>query len=328
MLIKQLILVFKLLIFSDKKTVRQNANFIVSVISKAKSNYIYEKFLIYCDPEISFPLKRIKASFYGSGFGNHSLNTFRKIWLLDNEVLFEKIYLNYSTSLNNTLLIDNVFNKDKFDNQLFVVPKIKRKVKGQFFTIIYFEFLELREYPNRIELFKFNNLVISRINKLSISNAFENQIKILDFDSERMIKRRIDLINKIDLKYGIILKKILTIVGKRELVLSHGDLNHKNVFNNVVIDWDRLSYAPFGYDFGLNLAFNKLTSIHQGFNFSFVEKLVDKIYFNLNANQKLNIIFFGMFFSIDGYNSYSDIKPPKKILFDLEEFNFILNKLS
>jgi len=320
--LKQLLIAIKLLVFSNKKELRAKSNFIAIVLSKIRLHFLYERFIKYCDPKIEFEFNNCKKKFVGSGYGIHSLNVFRKIFSNFSEPLFEKIYFNNTISLKNTILINEIFKEIQIPD--FKVPKIKKTIQGEFYTIVYFDYYVLERFRNEDDLFGFNNNIIRFLNKFenSISINFKIEINQIDIAKEDMISRRIERILLINKIYSEPIYSIINLIKRQSYGLIHGDLNYKNVFKGVVIDWEKFGMAPFGYEYGMNLAFNKLSLIKNVINLSVVKNQVEKYYGEESHLVQLNIIFFAIIFSSYAY-SYQNKIDENQInfhdLFDLKK---------
>lgn len=262
---------------------------ICEFLARTNRHFIYELFLSRLDNKLKFLPARKNKSFFTSGMGKGNLNVYRKI-IYNNETLFEKIFFKDHKDFYNV----NWF----YNNQYHIisglglkVPNIKKKIEGENLCIIYFEFLKLGNLKNYIGAFHVSNLLY-RNRQLFVSS--HNQLVedyIFRRGEERFINHLMEAGINLD-RYKIFKEKILY---GMPTYFQHADLTTNCYESDLVLDWDRSGYYPFGVDYGfiiadmLNLKIINLSKIRE-----FVSDLVRK--YHLPVNSEKSIVYFSLVF--------------------------------
>lgn len=193
------------------------------------------------------------ATFIGNGIGEYSFDSFRKVSFEEN-CYFEKIYFNDSYDL---------FRIEWFQKHIYPlltnsinVAKICKVIKGDLITIVYFEFTHLVGLPgSKLESVSFE---ISRkligISKSSfvkkIAEYAPNYLK--DYTLHAFYKGNINRAAKLIIMLSdnrLTSERIEQVIGQQRFVLTHGDIQETNVFeNNYLIDWDSFGFYPLGFE--------------------------------------------------------------------------------
>lgn len=193
------------------------------------------------------------ATFVGFGIGEYSFNTFRRV-LYEGRWFFEKIYFNNTYDLAKIewfyehvfpLLIDQIN-----------LTKLHRIIKGQIFTIVYFDYTELTSLPesdaNDRALYFSRTLHRASIS-FPITELCTNSPAFLkDYRSHFGYKRNIVVAAEEmeRLTNGSLSpKSIEEIVDVQPVILTHGDIQKANIYaDNYLIDWDSFGFFPIGFE--------------------------------------------------------------------------------
>jgi len=205
----------------------------------------YEKFLFDYGIEINFSTEN-KSFLNSKGNGAGSLNTFRKV-KKNNDILFEKIYFSYHKDLKHTLFFyDKIYPILK---QYINIPNLNTKIYGDEISAIYFTFLNLKRHSSENVLEEKLITISKTLINLKIEESFKPPFYIYNFieHSEYRLYREIAKNNL--RKFNIDLTELEDILIKSKTVISHGDLNISNVYeDNIIIDWDSFGIYPIGFD--------------------------------------------------------------------------------
>lgn len=193
------------------------------------------------------------AMFMGSGLGEFSFNTFRKVHF-EEHCYFEKVYFNDSYDL---LRIEWFHEHVKFLLKDFLnVAKIYKIIQGDLLSIVYFEFTEL--IPLSSSKLYFVSFDISRkLIELSRTAIVEELSEVApdylrDYKLHAYyrgnILRASQLIKKLS-DNRLSPTTIEQVINLQPLVLTHGDIQQSNVFaNSCLIDWDSFGFLPLGFE--------------------------------------------------------------------------------
>ena len=192
-----------------------------------------------------------QAKFIGFGAGDSSLSTFRKVKVGDKN-LHEKIYFSSHQDLKRiSWFYQNVTHLVKSSG--IVLPNIYEINSGDAITALYSEYVELKKLDNiskEKSLLQFSK----QLYQLSLTEEFEiinrkssNVIK--DFKGHFEYKRNRPVAIDVLRDNGISLETIEQNIMQSRYVLTHGDIQDTNAFeNNVLIDWDSVGIFPAGLD--------------------------------------------------------------------------------
>lgn len=273
-----------------------------------KSHLLYQFLIKQYDPSLRF-IKSKETSFVGKGSGGGSLDTYRKV-VVENQEFFEKIYFNNSVEYSKTLYFyKNIFHT--LQNDTLKIPFLKKIIKGNKLSVFYYEFVHL-EKLEKDELFE-RSLNIYNLLNANYHYKYIDQLNSFQIFTEeamyKLCKSRVieKYINSN--KYNEILHFIESIekqLKKEPMLFQHGDLQIGNIYRNgYVVDWDKATYYPLGYDLGYILA-NKIYSLKAELDIKLlVNKMVEKY---IQNNSFLYLKYFTILFLMRVDVSL-DIKP-------------------
>lgn len=216
------------------------------------------------------PIDIKKADFVGSGFGQNTLDSYRKVQLRGSGVYFEKVYKNSSDDFQKIkIFVEFVF--PQLAKQ-FRIPKA-RFFEGERGSIVLFDWLERIVPVDKKNIMRF--YADFRMAALAVDVPREAMTDVFcDFTREPMFQggckssrswlkahsssEAVDL-----LQSGIEYFKRLPV---SERVFTHGDLIPANAARDgVVIDFDKCGFYPAGYELAYlaskSLAFDDLSSM-------------------------------------------------------------------
>lgn len=241
-----------------------------SQVAKYYEDHVFYSMAVANVCRIASPIDIKKADFVGSGFGQNTLDSYRKVQLRDSCVCFEKVYKNSSDD----------FQKIKFFVE-FVFPQLAEQFripKARFFqgergSIVLFDWLERIVPVDKKNIMKF--YTDFRTAALAVEVPREAMTDVVcDFTREPMFqggcksstswlkahfsKEAIDI-----LLSGVEYFRKLPL---SERVFTHGDMIPANAARDgVVIDFDKCGFYPAGYELAYlaskSLAFDDLTSM-------------------------------------------------------------------
>lgn len=217
-------------------------------VAETQNHFFYNSILRNFVP--SWDIYVQDARFYGKGMGESSLNTYRKV-KINGEAYLEKIYFNSFTDLEDVLWFTEVLS-DWLSEEIHIV-KPKKIFKGERISILYFPFLKLKKFPadkNESGQIAFSEKLYCLSNKKNYK-AMESQApsRLKNYRKHFLYQRNIDEAKQLFKKYEINCQQIETSIQSYKKVLTHGDLNQGNGFqNNILIDWDAFGFYPLGLD--------------------------------------------------------------------------------
>lgn len=193
------------------------------------------------------------TEFVNSGLGEYSFNTYRKVHI-EGTWLFEKIYFNNTSDLARIewfyekvypLLIKSIN-----------VTKLHRLIKGDIFTIVYFEYVKLsplKEPDANERSFYYSKILLQISTSQEIHEICRSSPNFLkDYRLHFGYKRNIGFAAKAmeRLSKGKVSPKIIEeVVDRQPLILTHGDIQRTNIYaDNYLIDWDSFGFFPMGYE--------------------------------------------------------------------------------
>lgn len=199
----------------------------------------------------NWQLKINKASFIGFGAGASSLSTFRKVQISE-RILHEKIYFTTHKDLKRILWFykncSHIVN-----NAGIALPNVYKVYSGEVITAFYTEFVALKKL-NLMSKEKSLVQFSTKLYKLSLTNKFELLLKeisedVKDFQSHFEYKKNRPKAKKILKEHHINIEFFEAKVNQSRYVLTHGDIQDTNAFeNDVLIDWDSVGVYPIGLD--------------------------------------------------------------------------------
>ena len=224
--------------------------------SKRIRNFIlnkdYNQLLLFFVPEWDLANEQYEfVGKQGHGLGESSLSTFRKVEI-KNEVLFEKVYFNSYADLHKIVWFqENMYPllKDRIR-----IPKIKKIYRGDLISIVYFEYVNLKEFDDNQEFIQSAIELAKYFNTLSENNqAYIKQVLIadplFDFRQHFLYKQTKEIAKNSLTKINLDLENLEKQVATSTLAISHGDLYKTNLFQeNNLIDWDAFGFYPIGME--------------------------------------------------------------------------------
>lgn len=215
----------------------------------------YDSLLGVCLESFSF------SRFLGTGLGPGTLNAFRQVIYKD-QMLFEKIYCNYSDDFAHIEWY-GVYLYDSLVIKGIHAPKIVRMLRGEKVTAVYFEFINNPLDNLKTPLTDIIDIA-QNITNIKLSTKAESQDSTYDVRSldiyQACYNNAIKGLAECDLLLGdpvALLASLEQVAMGMPKTVTHGDLHGKNIGKpNIVIDWDRCGYYPFGMDLGYILSNN------------------------------------------------------------------------
>jgi hypothetical protein len=224
-------------------------NRIFDTIGIAKNHKFYNDLLANFTSNWKLDIQ--DAKFIGFGAGASSLSTFRKV-KVNKKLLHEKIYFSSHDDVKRiSWFYENVFNLVQKSG--IALPNVHKIYSGEVLTPIYTEFVELIELDNTKKedsLFQFSK----QLYQLSLTDTFQvisdkAPKHIKDFKNHFEYKKNRSIAKDILNKNGISLEAIELNVIQSRYVLTHGDIQDTNAFqNNLLLDWDSVGVFPAGFD--------------------------------------------------------------------------------
>lgn len=207
-------------------------------------NALLKRFVPLWDVEIK------QASFHlGGGGGVGSLNCYRRVNMNDS-IYFEKVYFKEHKDLQRIKWFKQYVAQHLISYKM-VVPELHCMYEGEAFVIIYFDFLNLKKLENSEMEFNFISLAKQLYQaslKFEMPKSDIPKI-ILDFKTHFEYKNKIEQAEFRLSNHGISIQEMETNIICSKLILTHGDIQEKNCFqNHMVIDWDTFGLYPIGFD--------------------------------------------------------------------------------
>jgi hypothetical protein len=245
-------------------------------------------------------------TFVGDGYGEGTLDTYRKIELKNSTVLFEKIYFKDSMDYKKMCFFyENVL--DYLVKKGVSTPALHSLTQGNLLAVAYLPFVELSDVDA-------DNYEITAI-KLAekIKNIHVNPVEgaddfLFDLDYAVMFKNGIQAVNNLtesNIEIRTKFQSVYAYVLKQDRFLQHGDLNPRNIYTNYLIDWDEFGMYPEGYDIGYILSYGQ--KLRGTF---FNQEHIDTIMVKFSHTNVVNLLFFVIVFSCK-YNLFES----KEVLF-------------
>lgn len=218
-------------------------------LSNARSHIKYDSFLRTFIP--NWDLEYNKAHFIGSGLGRSNVNVFRKVQINDS-IYHEKVFYSFHEDLARLLwLQNNVI--DIIEEADIKTSKVQMLFTSNFLTSVYSDFLVISPLSNE-EIEKCIVEFSIRLYVASIGEKFENiKNKIpnnfRDFTQHFQYSYNIENGKEKLLEKGVDVNRILSKIEDSRYVLTHGDIQSTNAFqNSILIDWDAFGIYPIGLD--------------------------------------------------------------------------------
>ncbi|MCH8535214.1 MAG: hypothetical protein LAT51_09115 [Flavobacteriaceae bacterium] len=243
--------------------------------------------------------------------GDSSLTSYR-ILKLSNKLYFEKIYLTNSEDLNKMeYYYSNYFNK------IYSSVELHEIHKGKKLTVVLYEY----QSSNNINLVSPLNVSVEFTLKsfLVTNTSFFKNI----FEKERLYYESfLILINKYT-NYKDKLFEIESILTKKlPLIYTHGDIFHKNIIENKLIDFDRAGYYPFGYDIG-----RTLSSELDNLDFKKIDDAINSVVARINQQLPSKLIELSIYYFTLIFVSRKQILFPKEFGYTKDYVEKLYNKL-
>lgn len=249
----------------------------------------YDKFL-----KLNIPTWNVEyedVQFFGKGSGEFGLNTYRKV-KISGKYYYEKVYFNSYPAVKVVLWVSE-----------FIFPLLEDNIKpskptffykGKELTVLYFPYLNLTSFPdNLIE----NGLVdySRKLLKISFSKSLKEMINraprsSIDFRNHFLYRRNIKTGSDMLAENGINFMKIENLIEGSRLILTHGDLNEGNGFqDNFLIDWDSFGFFPIGLEvaylyYRIHLRNNKITNSNVWLSINYKDLIPEKEWCSFNRN--------------------------------------------
>jgi thiamine kinase-like enzyme len=222
---------------------------IFDMVGIAKNHKFHNALLAKFIPTSKLEIK--DAKFIGFGAGESSLSTFRKVKIED-KTIHEKIYFSSHQDLKRiSWFYQNV--SHLVQDSGIALPNIYKIYSGDSITVLYTEYAELKKLDiinKKKSLLQFSK----QLYQLSLTEEFEiingkasNAIK--DFKGHFEYKRNRSVAKHVLYEHGFSLEAIEQKIMQSRYVLTHGDIQDTNAFqNNILIDWDSVGIFPVGLD--------------------------------------------------------------------------------
>lgn len=276
-----------------------------SDIAKYYNDHEYYANLIGSFCEINNPPMIKFAEFVGSGNGNFSLNSYRKVCTYSDMFFFEKVYKANSDDLYKLIF----FHK-------FIMPLTGNLIKtpackiyqGKFGSIVHFDWVDCADnFANADVLATYRDFEHAAKN-IKIINISINDI-FCDFTRDPSYKNALECgvrwLNKeksvedVNLLFRV--QKILMSYPSDERFFAHGDLGQCNyTAEGVFLDFDRCGLYPYGYDLAYMLSkanFKEISPLTQ----IIITEMDDCTFFN-----QLSLLFFSFVFFSRRKNKHSN----------------------
>lgn len=226
-----------------------------NVLSIANNLILYDYILAVLIPKGNDELLIHNASFFGSGKGTNTLNSYRKVYSEDG-VFFEKVYRTNSSDLKKmTWFYNEIY--PYLNTEIIKTPALRKVIKGKVISAVYFDFVDFKTLSKSSMLFRAFEVIkhlmtlTHELKKTNTTLDFENgyQNMIVKFDDIYVKTARV-YVEK-EFKNHELFDKILQYLLSSNYFLAHGDLNSKNILGeNYLIDWDSTGIYPIGMDMG------------------------------------------------------------------------------
>lgn len=249
----------------------------------AKNHSYYNQLLASFIPNWNLEIKEPK--FIGFGAGESSLSTFRKV-KVNAKYLHEKIYFSFHPdSQRISWLYDSLSELiNRFD---IVTPDLNAVYKGATITAFYTDFLELK--PLEVNSKEQKLLQFSKqLYQLSITSEFEKTVEktpqsFTDFTQHFEYKRNRLQAQQILTIHNIDLSSLEQTIRKSRYILTHGDIQETNAFENkVLIDWDSVGIFPIGLDPAFSLFYLLMNDKNEKFD---ILKWIEENFKNIVAQE-------------------------------------------
>lgn len=196
----------------------------------------------------NWPVEKIfKTNFVGEGYGCSSLNAYRSVQI-GSKRYFEKVYFRAHTDLQKLQWLQD--HAGEVLKEKIHFPRIQKVYSGELLSIVYFDFLTLSQEQSTPK----ENLVKITLQLYEWSKASKlAQIKAPDFIRDytkhhQYARYRAAALNELKGK-GMSVKRFEQEAEMAEYVLTHGDIQKTNIYdNNTILDWDSFGIFPIGME--------------------------------------------------------------------------------
>ena len=259
----------------DKETLK----YVIKSVASRKNHFLYEFILNIYDRSLKFQQAKVKR-FEGNGYGKDSLDTYRVIETSNNKY-FEKIYFNDSSDMKKVRVLKNLIFPVLYKENDLKVPSIKLEYQGKYLTSIYYDYLLLE--PLKISRYLEACIeILPKINKEYTLFGDFIKLKQFSYKNDYFFKRVLCRRNSLEVKASnvldVLLKKFDKYTKNTPLVLSHGDINIRNIFENkTVLDFDNFGFYPVGYDYGMVFYQCRKLKVVSKVDSKFIRKKLEKI---------------------------------------------------
>jgi len=224
---------------------------------------LYEKMIMYYDPEVHFADVE-DAGFIGQGKGVYSLNSYRKVTLLvgDKKLpAFEKVFLRDSPDFKKmSWFYEEIY--PQIGSHLDI-PEIIL-IKGKRLAVVYFVWFEDLSVPGKDCIIDVYKKVSGILDKVEVSNDMAKQKVISDFSVSSFFHPKYKRAQTwLSVHMGPDNTQHLELICKSVSENSsvkwgfvHGDLNATNLTNTGLIDFDYCGFHPKMFEYASFIRFH------------------------------------------------------------------------
>ncbi|MCH8567415.1 MAG: aminoglycoside phosphotransferase family protein [Balneolales bacterium] len=212
------------------------------------------------------------------GAGRDCLNIYR-IVITSEKKLFEKIYLNNSSSLKKCLKFYDDYYK-LYNTFGIKIPQLLGVIKSKYATALYFEYVN--EEMSSVNYFHTGYKFVMNNN----IRKYDEPKFTDDYLNELYLLKPYKQLPKLKQKYGLnnLAQYANKVLKSSRLCYNHGDFNKRNVIGEYVIDWDNFDLYPEGHDLSFFLVISyKMDVISASEVFGYVDEYTAE---NQNAAAK------------------------------------------
>ena len=213
----------------------------------------YEQQLMQYDEEVIFDESCNAVGFIGSGKGQHTLNSYRKL-NFGGRMLFEKIYSIDSLDWRKCQYFYEQIHP-RLNGSGICVPALLWPLFGNRLVVARFEFVDFSMIGSELYLEEVVRLTNSMASPGPVGAGAPPELQDLSqhFGFERCFKKSVGVLENAREKVGL-----LTLMRKQCEALprfvGHGDLSRPNMAGDgLVLDWDNFGFYPPGFDLALAL---------------------------------------------------------------------------
>lgn len=207
----------------------------------------YDSILREFVPDLTLKIEHCFFIKEGKGAGN--INCFRKVKIGSDEY-FEKVYLSKHREWNVAEWFDRYVYRLIYEE--IRLPELFKSYEGKLLSIRYYKYLALSDGCQQ----DIEDIIAYAIKLYRLSLNIEEKMMrkdippfILDFKEHSHYKRFVVKAGMEMNRNGISLVNYEETISKSKLILTHGDLNYTNLYEeNYLIDWDEFGLYPIGFE--------------------------------------------------------------------------------